>query len=109
MARDLNPGLLAFRALLADLLLHSGETSRIADGIQDAMTYAAATARMDRLTRQVEAAAAELTGIDAEIVRRAGDNWRAFQARELIGPAAEGTLSANVEALLGVIERITRP
>lgn len=78
------------------------------------MTYAAATARMDRLTRQVEAAADHLAAYDASVVRRVGENLADFQDAAHANDGRSmaewaGVFSVNVEELLGLIERITRP
>ena len=73
------------------------------------MTYTAATARMERLTREVQAAAERLNRIDAEALVRIGKNLRAFEDGDLAGWEAAGVLSVNVDELITMIERLTRP
>jgi hypothetical protein len=67
------------------------------------------TSRTERLHRVITAAAARLHAIDAEIVSRAGTNLAAYNDGHMTIPEAAGVFSVNVEELLEIIERLTRP
>jgi hypothetical protein len=68
-----------------------------------------ATTRTERLQRITAAAAAHLSAIDAELLRRCAANLAAADAGELSIPEAAGVFSVNVDELLSLVERLARP
>lgn len=72
-------------------------------------TMPTTTTRTQRLQRATTAAADHLHAIDAELLRRCAANLAAADAGKLSIPEAAGVFSVNVDELLMLVERLTRP